>query len=264
MVNYIFTPTDTLHPTSLELDFLLRHMRHDFLGDISVAAFAARGRENELAEGMVVPPEKIRTTFHTIHYRAMHAFKIAYALADLSQIPRTEKPEGSHLNIMLGELDQYVKEVFSNNKFLFTYSKEDVECTNFEAPIYMLLFNMVQNAIQYHKSYERPIVVQLATRELQPEEIAYLGRNGSQYRPADVFYTLSVENRGNGIPQEAVPRLFAPRDPAVRRGVGLSAADNICDLIHGYIRVRDNIIRGTKFSFSFPAERKEVVQTPEL
>jgi len=221
MVNYIFTPTDTLHPTSLELDFLLRHMRHDFLGDISVAAFAARGRENE-------------------------------------------QPEGSHLNIMLGELDQYVKEVFSNNKFLFTYSKEDVECTNFEAPIYMLLFNMVQNAIQYHKSYERPIVVQLATRELQPEEIAYLGRNGSQYRPADVFYTLSVENRGNGIPQEAVPRLFAPRDPAVRRGVGLSAADNICDLIHGYIRVRDNIIRGTKFSFSFPAERKEVVQTPEL
>jgi len=66
--------------------------------------------------------------------------------------------------------------------------------------------------------------------------------------------TFAVADSGLGIPQEDKPRLFEPYFSTKKSGtgLGLSIVNTIISDHHGFIRVRDNEPKGTKFIIELP------------
>jgi two-component system nitrogen regulation sensor histidine kinase NtrY len=80
--------------------------------------------------------------------------------------------------------------------------------------------------------------IELATSYSQPLQLA----------------TLTVSDNGCGIPEEDKPRLFEPYFSTKKSGTGLGLAivSTIVSDHNGYIRVRDNEPRGTRFIVELP------------
>jgi len=68
--------------------------------------------------------------------------------------------------------------------------------------------------------------------------------------------SISVSDNGLGIPEEAKARLFEPyfSTKAGGTGLGLAIVSNIIADHNGYIRIRDNEPRGTRFIIELPAK----------
>jgi two-component system nitrogen regulation sensor histidine kinase NtrY len=76
----------------------------------------------------------------------------------------------------------------------------------------------------------------------------------TEYNQELRMVSISVSDNGLGIPEEAKDRLFEPYFSTKRAGTGLGLAivNNIIADHNGYIRVRDNEPRGTKFIIELP------------
>ncbi len=69
--------------------------------------------------------------------------------------------------------------------------------------------------------------------------------------------TFAVADSGHGIPKEDKPRLFEPYFSTKKTGTGLGLAivNTIVSDHHGFIRVKDNHPKGTRFVVELPASR---------
>jgi two-component system nitrogen regulation sensor histidine kinase NtrY len=76
----------------------------------------------------------------------------------------------------------------------------------------------------------------------------------SNYNRELNIVTFAVADSGHGIPQEDKPRLFEPYFSTKKSGtgLGLSIVNTIITDHHGFIRVRDNDPKGTKFIVELP------------
>lgn len=76
----------------------------------------------------------------------------------------------------------------------------------------------------------------------------------SEYNRELEMVSISVSDNGQGIPEEAKTRLFEPYFSTKRGGTGLGLAivNNIIADHNGYIRVKDNDPRGTRFIIELP------------
>jgi two-component system nitrogen regulation sensor histidine kinase NtrY len=75
------------------------------------------------------------------------------------------------------------------------------------------------------------------------------------YNPELQMVTCVVADTGQGIRPEDKPRLFEPYFSTKKSGTGLGLAivNTIITDHHGFIRVRDNVPRGTRFIIELPA-----------
>lgn len=76
----------------------------------------------------------------------------------------------------------------------------------------------------------------------------------TNYNPTMQMATLTVSDNGSGIPQDHKPRLFEPYFSTKKTGTGLGLAivSTIVSDHNGYIRVKDNSPKGTKFIIELP------------
>lgn len=76
----------------------------------------------------------------------------------------------------------------------------------------------------------------------------------SNYNRELNIVTFAVSDSGHGIPREDKPRLFEPYFSTKKSGtgLGLSIVNTIITDHHGFIRVRDNEPKGTKFIVELP------------
>jgi two-component system, NtrC family, nitrogen regulation sensor histidine kinase NtrY len=76
----------------------------------------------------------------------------------------------------------------------------------------------------------------------------------SRYNPELAMATFIVADSGRGIPPEDKPRLFEPYFSTKRSGTGLGLAivNSIIADHHGFIRVKDNAPRGSRFIVELP------------
>jgi len=89
--------------------------------------------------------------------------------------------------------------------------------------------------------------------------VASIKENGaihleSNYNRELNIVTFAVSDSGHGIPKEDKPRLFEPYFSTKKSGtgLGLSIVNTIITDHHGFIRVRDNEPKGTKFIIELP------------
>jgi len=75
-----------------------------------------------------------------------------------------------------------------------------------------------------------------------------------KYNPSLQMVTLEVRDNGCGIPDEDKPKLFEPYFSTKKAGTGLGLAivNTIISDHNGYIRVRDNHPKGTRFIIDLP------------
>jgi two-component system nitrogen regulation sensor histidine kinase NtrY len=75
-----------------------------------------------------------------------------------------------------------------------------------------------------------------------------------KYDPSLQMVTLEVRDNGCGVPDEDKPKLFEPYFSTKKAGTGLGLAivNAIISDHNGYIRVRDNHPKGTKFIIDLP------------
>jgi two-component system nitrogen regulation sensor histidine kinase NtrY len=78
----------------------------------------------------------------------------------------------------------------------------------------------------------------------------------TSYNPDLKLATCVVADTGHGISQEIRPRLFEPYFSTKKTGTGLGLAivNTIIADHHGFIRVKDNHPRGTRFIIELPVE----------
>jgi two-component system nitrogen regulation sensor histidine kinase NtrY len=76
----------------------------------------------------------------------------------------------------------------------------------------------------------------------------------SSFNPTLQMVTFTVADTGCGIPPEDKPRLFEPYFSTKKSGTGLGLAivSTIISDHNGYIRVKDNHPKGTRFIIEFP------------
>jgi len=101
--------------------------------------------------------------------------------------------------------------------------------------------------------------IKRAVINLIDNAVSAVGNDGeieltTTYNPALQMATLTVSDNGGGIPKDDKPRLFEPYFSTKKTGTGLGLAivSTIVSDHNGYIRVRDNEPRGTRFTIELP------------
>jgi len=101
--------------------------------------------------------------------------------------------------------------------------------------------------------------IKRAVINLIDNAVAVVGKDGlieltTSYNPSLQMATLTVSDNGSGIPQDHKPRLFEPYFSTKKTGTGLGLAivSTIVSDHNGYIRVKDNSPKGTKFIIELP------------
>jgi two-component system nitrogen regulation sensor histidine kinase NtrY len=90
--------------------------------------------------------------------------------------------------------------------------------------------------------------------------LAAVGREGeirirTSYDPKLQIVRLEVSDNGHGIPDDDKGKLFEPYYSTKKSGtgLGLTIVNTIIADHNGYIRIRDNIPKGTTFLIELPA-----------
>lgn len=129
--------------------------------------------------------------------------------------------------------------------------------------IQQALMNLCNNAVHALNEQGR-VLIDLSRVALAVEDIP-----GQYNRPAGDYVRLRVEDRGSGMDDRTVERIFDPfyTTKAVNEGtgMGLATVQGIVDQHRGFIRVNSAVGRGSSFDLYFPVANGETpaAQPPE-
>lgn len=158
-------------------------------------------------------------------------------VSEFSQFARmpAAKPVFSDLNGIVREVIAFYQQAHRSFRFAF---EEDVGLPRLlldPDQIRRVLINLLDNAMD-------------ATQEPEPIVIS------TRYDPFLRIAVLEVVDQGIGIAKEMRERIFEPYTSTKKGGTGLGLAivKTIVADHNGYIRVRDNAPRGTRFVLEFP------------
>lgn len=113
-----------------------------------------------------------------------------------------------------------------------------------------VFINLVNNAVKYNKN---------------PEVKINIGCSGVEEKSIGAYANLFIEDNGDGIPEDEMKGVFTmfrrgtTAPPSDGLGVGLAVVQRIVELHLGRIDVRSNVGTGTRFEFSLPVAKVELV-----
>jgi two-component system nitrogen regulation sensor histidine kinase NtrY len=144
-------------------------------------------------------------------------------------------PEPNQLNNVLSEALTLYQEAHKDIQFILTRD-DSLPIFNLDRDqIKRAMINLLDNAVS-------------AVEEKGKIEIS------TSYNPSLKMAIFTVSDNGHGIPPEDKPRLFEPYFSTKKTGTGLGLAivSTIISDHNGYIRVKDNLPKGTSFIVELP------------
>ncbi len=252
MATYIFTPTKTVHPTVAESQLLLRHVKHDLPLTTQAITFAFRDMVKEGDEQARGEIEKkgLDGVGHLNHIMGAPA---QFMQRDVPPGIERELVPPPTCTALYTDLQTELKRRHPR-QVIEVAVQSDAPVRNLYEVIYMQMYNFAQNAVGASRIGKNPIVI--SAEQVTLDDLTVLGKNQDLYTRNSPFFRAYVSDQGEGIPAADLVKLFAPRDPFARKGVGNSLADWTCDRIHGFIKVESEVGKGSTFSLYFPQERK--------
>ena len=223
-----------------------RETLQNFLADVShelrTPLTSIRGFTEALRDGIVAEEERRQRTLEIIDDEARRMLRLVEDLLDLSKIQAGQLPLRRE-PVDPAEILTHVAEVFAQRaqdagltlETVIGEALPTIPCDFYR--LVQVLANLVDNAIQH------------------------TARGGITLRAAAASQgvTLSVEDTGEGIPAEALPRLFdrfyrsARTGPARGSGLGLAIAREIVLAHGGEISAESTMGRGTRFRITMPS-----------
>ncbi|HZV81714.1 MAG TPA: ATP-binding protein, partial [Geobacteraceae bacterium] len=159
---------------------------------------------------------------------------------EFSQFARmpAAQPAPCNLNELLTEATTLYSEAHRRIEFSLSQDSSIPELMLDRDQIKRVLINLLENAVASIEGSGTITVESNYNRELN-------------------IVTFAVSDSGHGIPREDKPRLFEPYFSTKKSGtgLGLSIVNTIITDHHGFIRVRDNEPKGTKFIIELPVGR---------
>ena len=226
----------------------LERIRKDFVANVSheirTPLTSIRGYAEALSDGALSDPELARSFLGIISTSADRLSRLVNDLLELSRL-ESGTVDLRLAPVELGALSDRLREEFSDR-----LSKKEMRLeTDFSRPftfvsddslLHLVLVNIVDNALKYSS-------------------------RGSSVRLGatvdDAGIQIEVEDRGMGIPEEELPRIFErfyrvdrSRSPAIPgTGLGLSIVRHVMTLLSGRVSVRSALGQGTTISLSLPS-----------
>jgi len=148
------------------------------------------------------------------------------------------KPAPNHLSEIINEVLLLFKQAHKDIAFEHT-CEDGIPVMNLDRDqIKRVIINLFQNAVSAIESAENGGMVAVRTG----------------YNDELQMVTTEVSDTGCGIPEEDKSRLFEPYFSTKKSGTGLGLAivNTIISDHNGYIRVKDNLPKGTKFIIELP------------
>ena len=164
--------------------------------------------------------------------------KMVKTLLDMSELQTVGRDEQIIMDDLVDEVLEDLEPLAQEKNIKLIRKCKDIMMVGSDILIYRLVYNLVENAIKYNHSGGRVTVT-----AYQKEKHIY----------------LSIEDTGNGIPEELRQRVFEPFfrvDKSRSRelggvGLGLALVHEIVSAHDGTITVRSNPSGGTIFDVSF-------------
>jgi len=138
------------------------------------------------------------------------------------------------------DLKRNMHQLISSKKAKVEFANShNIRSVTFSKPmLYLLLQNLIQNALKYNESEQPQVVVDLSES----------GEN----------YLFKIEDNGKGIDPEKLEYIFKPfktlqsKSISQSSGLGLSICKNILDKFNGKIWVDSKVGEGSSFYFTIP------------
>ena len=226
----------------------LERIRKDFVANVSheirTPLTSIRGYAEALSDGALADPELAKSFLGIISTSADRLSRLVNDLLELSRL-ESGTVDLRLAPIELGSLSDRLREEFSDR-----LSQKELRLeTDFSRPftfvsdeslLHLVLVNLLDNAIKYSSPGSS---LRLG---------ATMGESGVQ---------IEVEDRGMGIPEEELPRIFErfyrvdrSRSPAVPgTGLGLSIVRHVMTLLSGRVAVKSALGKGTTVSLHLPS-----------
>ncbi len=253
MATYTLSPHKKNRRTKTQQQFLLRHIGHDILTPLATAMMELRSAADLIPEGKNYQ-EMTREKLRAIDSCIAHTWGITYAIALMSE--KSFTPKSFSLNSLGAGLASLLNTQYRGNPPLRTEGLTGLELETIEPVLYMQIFNFLQNGAQSQISCQGkedvPLSLAAKVKHFSYEDLKHLGpHNHGHYTPDDPFVQVSVRDSGMGIPEEQLPTIFQSRKYA-DRGVGLALAEDVCNILHGFIEVESEVGKGSTFSLYIP------------
>jgi two-component system nitrogen regulation sensor histidine kinase NtrY len=154
--------------------------------------------------------------------------------SNFARMPAAQ-PAANNLNDIIREALTLYQEAHRNIKFTFTGDESVPQLMLDRDQIKRVLINLLDNAVAAIEGEGAIDIESSFNRELK-------------------MVTFIVADTGHGIAPEDRPRLFEPYFSTKKTGTGLGLAivNSIISDHHGFIRVKDNTPRGTRFIIELP------------
>jgi two-component system nitrogen regulation sensor histidine kinase NtrY len=155
-----------------------------------------------------------------------------------------------NLNRLVDEALVLYREGHRDVDFVFTAS-DDVPVLDLDREgIKRALINILDNAVAACAARRNGAVGERARIELR-----------TAYDPRRDVARLESADNGSGMTPEVKARLFEPyfSTKAEGTGLGLAIVSTIVADHNGFVRVRDNVPRGSRFILEFPARRQAAI-----
>ena len=228
----------------------LERIRKDFVANVSheirTPLTSIRGYAEALSDGALADPELAKSFLGIISTSADRLSRLVNDLLELSRL-ESGTVDLRLAPIEMGALADRLREEFSDR-----LSQKEMRLeADFSRPftfvsddslLHLVLVNLLDNAIKYSS----------------PGSSIRLGAAMD-----DAGIQIEVEDRGMGIPEEELPRIFErfyrvdrSRSPAVPgTGLGLSIVRHVMTLLSGRVTVRSALGKGTTVSLHLPSRR---------
>ncbi|MEA3384869.1 MAG: ATP-binding protein [Thermodesulfobacteriota bacterium] len=148
-----------------------------------------------------------------------------------------------------------------NIKIRKNYPKEPVKCKADKNMFQQVIINLLDNAIDAIQE-EGEIKINIFYKPASKLG-KRVGKRGNDYfKIGDKLAVVEIQDTGEGIPEDALPKIFEPfyttKESEKGTGLGLSIAHLIIDRHKGSIEVESEANKGTKFIIKLQPEKKPI------
>ncbi|MBT4540240.1 HAMP domain-containing histidine kinase [Candidatus Woesearchaeota archaeon] len=260
MAKFIFTPTPDQELPLIDYESFRARMDHDFESSL----YNIRTDLGVLLDFDLEKKERTKC-LRSLMVSAKH---IDLICSGLKQLADEQDPKEFDLRELILDLDNYFSaklmdrpESLKSNLDINADSK--IEIFGYEEVVYSLVYNFIANACDSYKTSvptgctEPPFPVEVYAKVVKLDDLSYLGHNQEFYTSEDDFIAISVTDKGCGIPEENLPKLFqqgftTKDEDQKKHGIGVSIAEAVCYLVNGFIKVESELGKGSSFSLYLP------------